>query len=185
MTKLLIGVPLVFLLCFTFSCQDKEAMAEIEAMKAQAEVEEQNKDLVKRYIEESNKGDIENYKGLLKEFYSPNRVAYSPSNKLRPAMSEEERIEYHKTVLRAFPDFNLRIEEIFADGDRVIIRGLLTGTHEEEFQGFPGIPAKGNKFKVGFINILQIKDGKIIEDRTDMDMLGWFQQLSMELKPKE
>jgi hypothetical protein len=85
-------------------------------------------------------------------------------------------------VLRAFPDFNVRIEEIFADGDRVIIRGLLTGTHEEEFQG---IPATGDKFIVSFINILQIKDGKIIEDRTDMDMLGWMQQLGMELKPKE
>ena len=135
MKKLSMILPLVLVVCFVYGCQDKEAMAELEEFKAQAEVEEQNKDLVKRYIEESNKTDIEIFKGLLKEFYSPNRVAYSPSNKLRPAMSEEERIEYHKTVLRAFPDFNLINEEIYADGDRVIIRGLLTGTHEEEFQG--------------------------------------------------
>jgi steroid delta-isomerase-like uncharacterized protein len=182
MKKLIMILPLALILCFMVGCQDKEAMAELEGFKAQAALEEQNKDLVKRYIEESNKTDIEIFKGLLKEFYSPNRAAYSPSNKLRPAMSEEERIEYHKTVLRAFPDFNLRIEEIFADGDRVIIRGLLTGTHEEEFQG---LPATGNKIKVSFINILQIKDGKIIEDRTDMDTLGFMMQLGLELKPKE
>lgn len=39
------------ILCFTVGCQDKEAMAELEAFKAQAEVEEQNKEIVKRYFE--------------------------------------------------------------------------------------------------------------------------------------
>ena len=39
MKKLFMILPLVFLLCFTFGCQDKEAMAELEAMKAQAEAQ--------------------------------------------------------------------------------------------------------------------------------------------------
>ncbi|GAH62106.1 unnamed protein product, partial [marine sediment metagenome] len=37
MKKFLMIIPLVILLCFAFGCQDKEAMAELEAMKAQAE----------------------------------------------------------------------------------------------------------------------------------------------------
>jgi len=37
MKKLLIVIPLVILLCFTFGCQDKEAMAELEEFKAQEE----------------------------------------------------------------------------------------------------------------------------------------------------
>ena len=45
MKKLLMVIPLVFLLCFAFSCQDKDAMAEVE---------EQNKELVKRYVETFN-----------------------------------------------------------------------------------------------------------------------------------
>ena len=49
MKKLLMISPLVLTLCFMVGCQDKEAMAELEAMKAQAEVEEQNKEVVKRY----------------------------------------------------------------------------------------------------------------------------------------
>jgi len=56
MKNLLMVIPLVFLLCFTFACQDKEAMAEFEAMKAQAAVEEQNIELIKGLLEELNKG---------------------------------------------------------------------------------------------------------------------------------
>jgi hypothetical protein len=42
MKKLCMVLPLALILCFMVGCQDKEAMAELEAFKAQAEVEEQN-----------------------------------------------------------------------------------------------------------------------------------------------
>ena len=58
MKKLLLVIPLVILLCFTFGCQNKEAMAELEEFKAQAEVEEQNKALVQKLIEEADKRTI-------------------------------------------------------------------------------------------------------------------------------
>jgi len=48
MKKLCMVLPLALILCFMVGCQDKETMAELEAMKAQAEVEEQNKEIVKR-----------------------------------------------------------------------------------------------------------------------------------------
>ena len=59
MKKLYMILPLVFLLCFMVGCQDKAAMAELEEFKVQAEVEEQNKELVNRYSEAWSKGDIE------------------------------------------------------------------------------------------------------------------------------
>jgi len=67
MKKLLMVIPLVFLLCMTFGCQDKEAMAELEEFKAQEAVEEQNKALVKSYIDEFNKGNVE----ILNEVCAP------------------------------------------------------------------------------------------------------------------
>lgn len=152
-------------------------MAELEEMKAQADVEEQNKDLVKRYIEEWNKGNTE----IHKEFNAPDCVFYMPSNRSH-SKSEEEKIEDIKMQSRAFPDINWSIEELFAVRDRVIVRGILTGTHEGEFQG---IPATGNKFEVGVITIYQIKKGKIIEERIDMDTLGMVEALGFELKLKE
>jgi steroid delta-isomerase-like uncharacterized protein len=177
MKKLLMVLPLVFLLCFAFACQDKEATAELEAMKAQAEVEEQNKEIVKRVFEEMNKGNIE----IINELYAPDYSYYSPSNNPEP-MSREETIEFLKMVFKAFPDVNWSIEDLIAKDDRIVIRFIVTGTHQEEFQG---IPATGNKMEVGSILIWSTKNGKIVEEREEANMLGMMMQLGMELKPKE
>ena len=59
MKKLCIILALALFLCFMVGCQDKAAMAELDAMKAQAEVEEQNKTLFKQYYDAWLKGDIE------------------------------------------------------------------------------------------------------------------------------
>ncbi len=58
MKKLCMILSLALILCFVVGCQDKEAMAEIEAIKAQVEVEEQNIELTKRWVEEMDKGNL-------------------------------------------------------------------------------------------------------------------------------
>ena len=50
MKNYMIILPLALILCFMVGCQDKEAMAELEEFRAQAAVEEQNKELVTRLI---------------------------------------------------------------------------------------------------------------------------------------
>ena len=70
MKKLLIVLPLALILCFMFGCQDKEAMGELEEFKTQGEVEEQNKGLVKSYIEEFNQGN----RTLFQELCAPEVV---------------------------------------------------------------------------------------------------------------
>ncbi len=177
MKKLLMIIPLVFLLCFTFGCQDKKAMAELEEFKAQAEVEEQNKALVNRMWEEWNKGDFEAFKELV----APEYAYYFPSRSTKP-MSREETMEFGKMLHNAFPDITFSIEELFAVDDRVISRFIMIGTHEGEFQG---ISATGNKIESSGVMISRIENGKIVEDREEFDSLGFMQQLGMELKPKE
>jgi len=170
-------IPLVILLCFTFGCQDKEAMAELEEMKAQAEVEEQNKALVKSMYEAWEKGDFEAYK----EVVAPEYAWYLPSRSTKP-MSREETIEFGKMLHNGFPDFAYSIEELIAVEDRVISRFIFRGIHEGEFQG---IPATGNKVEISGIMMTRIENGKIVEDREELDQLGFMQQLGMELKPKK
>jgi len=177
MKKLCIILPMALILCFMVSCQNKEAMAELEAMKAQAEVEEQNKELVKRAWEAWSKGDFETYKELL----APDFVFYFPSRSTTP-MSQEEPIEIRKMLQKAFPDISWSMEELIATEDKVIIRFIERGTHEGEFMG---IPATGNKYETSGISIRRIENGKIVEAREELDMLGLMQQLGMELKPKE
>jgi steroid delta-isomerase-like uncharacterized protein len=176
MRKALCILPLALLLCFAFACQDKAAMAELEKYRAQAAVEEQNKAIANRAWEASSNGDFE----TLKELGTPEYVWYLPSNSTRP-ISREEAIEKAKRLRSAFPDINFSIEELIAVGDKVICRYIMRGTHQAEFQG---IPATGNMVEISGIIISRIENGKIVEEREEWDMLGFMQQLGMELKPR-
>jgi len=177
MKKLCMILSMALILCLMVGCQDKEAMAELEAMKAQAEVEEQNKELVKREWEAWSKGDFETFRELL----APDFFYYFPSRNTKP-MSLEETIEMGKMEHNAFADITFSIEELIAVEDIVISRFIMRGTHEGEFEG---IPPTGNKIELSGIMITHIENGKIVEDRQELDMLGLMQQLGMELKPKE
>ena len=170
-------IPLALILCFLVGCQDKEAMAELEEFRAQAELEEQNKALVKRYIDEFNKGNIE----ILNEVCAPDYCFYVPSNSPK-SMSREELIEILKMFLIAFPDFNWSIEDTIAKGNKVVTRFSMRGTHDGEWQG---IPPTGNKVETSAIFITLIENGKVVEDRDEENSLGFMLQLGMELKPKE
>ena len=177
MKKLLMIIPLVIFLCFTFSCQDKEAMAELEAMNAQADVEEQNKALMRKSFEEWNKGNSD----FFMETTTPDYVYYSPSGNPNP-MSREDAVESVKMFWKGFPDISFSIEEIIAEGDKITTRFVARGTHEGEFMG---IPATGNKIELGAIIISRIENGKFVEEWEEMDIMGLMMQLGMELKPKE
>ncbi|MGD8536612.1 MAG: nuclear transport factor 2 family protein, partial [Candidatus Aminicenantes bacterium] len=76
MKKLLMILPLAMILCFIVGCQDKAAMAELEEFKAQAVVEEQNKEVVLKWVEEQDKGNID----VFLDLFAPDFLYYEPSN---------------------------------------------------------------------------------------------------------
>jgi steroid delta-isomerase-like uncharacterized protein len=170
-------VPLVLLLCFVFGCQNKAEKAELEAMKAKAKLEDQNRELVTRCFEELNKGNVD----FIREATAPDSVYYFPSANPK-SMSPDEVIGLVKMDKEGFPDLNWSLEEQVAAGDVVISRFIVRGTHTATFQG---IPATGKKIEISVIHWHRLKDGKIVEDREEADILGLMQQLGMELKPKE
>jgi len=169
MNKLVIILPLVLILCFMVGCQDKEAMAELEAFKAQAEVEEQNKEVISNYLKAWETRNFES----IKEFFAPNALLYYPSN-AEPKPLEEEKIG-------GMSEVRLKIEELLAVGNKVIGRGVVQATPTEENQ----VILETDKIEYSWITIFQIENGKIVEIRDEVDMLGLVQQLGMELKPKE
>ncbi|MFB0517727.1 MAG: ester cyclase [Acidobacteriota bacterium] len=176
MKKLLMVIPLVILLCFTFSCQDKEAMAELEKFKAQAAVEEQNKASFRYMLEETDKG---NY-AAWEEVCSPDYICHFAG--FPKPMSLEEHIQANRTFLVAFPDFHHEINDIVAEAEKVTARVTLTGTHEGEFMG---IPPTGNKIEYTAFLTARFSDKRIVELWGVADMMTLMQQLGMELKPKE
>jgi len=167
---------LLILLCFTFSCQKKAEKAEVEKFRALLKLEEQNKEIVKRFFEGLNKGNVE----IMDELYAPEYSWYYSSTTPKP-MTREETIEFFGKFLKAFPDANWTIQGLFPVGDRVISWLTVRGTHEGEFLG---IQATGNKVEVNGFDMFRIQNDKIVEEREETDMLGLYQQLGMELKPK-
>ena len=74
----------------------------------------------------------------------------------------------------AFPDFQATIEDIIAEGDKVVIRMTWSGTQEGAFMG---IPASGKRFTMPVIDIFLMAGGKIAEHWGLTDMMGMMQQL--------
>jgi steroid delta-isomerase-like uncharacterized protein len=177
MKRLCMIFPLALILCFMVGCQDKEAIATLEEFRAQAEIEEENMALVRTVFDELNKQN----EAVYEELYAPEYGWYFPANNSQ-ALTREEEAEFVKLLWNAFPDIRWEITEIIASGDTVVARFTVSGTHEAEYQG---IPPTGNKFETGGVWMARTKDGKLMEAREEADVLGWMQQLGMELKPKE
>jgi len=177
MKKCLYAVPLVLLLCFSFACQDKAAMAELEKYKTQAAIEKQNEELIRQMFSDLDKANWDSYKG----FFGPEFFYCLPSAASVP-VKVEEMVEGVKMYFNAFPDLAHQIVELIAVKDKVIVRFIAKGTHKGELEG---LPPTGNTMEVSSIEIFTIKAGKIVEERQEADMLGMMTQLGMELKPVE
>ncbi len=177
MGRLCVIVTLVLILCLMIGCQNKDAMAELEAMEAQAEVEKQNEALMRRSFEEWNKGSSD----FFMEATTPDYTFCSPSGNRNP-MPREKAVENVEMFWKGFPDISFSIEDIIAEGDMIITKMVVKGTHEGEFMG---IPATGRKIEVSGIIISRIENGKFVKEWEEMDNLGLMTQLGMELKQKD
>jgi steroid delta-isomerase-like uncharacterized protein len=175
MKKPLLVVSLVVLLCFAFGCQNKAAMAELEKYRAQAAVETQNAATLRRFLEESDKRNLDAWRELCTSDYQLHFAGNAP-------MSLEEHIQANKAMPEAFPDFRHTIEDIVAQGDKAVFRAALNGTHQGTYMG---MPATGKAFRYTAMGMARFRNGRIAEMWMEADFLGLFQQLGMELKPKE
>ena len=73
------------------------------------------------------------------------------------------------------------IEDVIAEGDRVVLRWTNSGTHVAEFLG---MPPTGKSFTIGGIEIWRVKDGKLAEHWDMVDVFGQLQQLGLLPQPE-
>ena len=76
----------------------------------------------------------------------------------------------------AFPDMHYTIEELVAEGDTVVARVTVSGTHRGPFQG---IPPTGRSFRQDQMHFIRFRDGKVVEHRAVRDDLGVMRQLGV------
>jgi len=168
MQKLSFIIPLAVLLCMAIGCQDQEALAELDKLKAQAEIEAQNIDIVNQWLELKNQGDPEN---KIQEFLSPDVVVHGPDHpEILPVEVWLQRAaEYDQPE----PEVSRTIEPIIAQGDKVAFRYLVE------------VNDQGKELKVEGMTILRIGEGKIKEFWIVEDSLGFAKQLGFDLEIKE
>lgn len=80
----------------------------------------------------------------------------------------------------AFPDFRYTLEDIIAEGDKVVFRLTASGTQSGAFMG---LPATGKTATWGEIHICRVANGKLVEHWLVADQLGMMQQLGVIATP--
>ena len=132
---------------------------------------EDNKALVRRFVDEvQSKGNTD----LVDEICSPEFVNHSAPPGLR---ADLEGIKILTTMFKgAFPDSYFTVEDMIAEGDKVVTRKTFHGTHEGEFMG---IPPTGRRVSLGLIDIVRVSEERAMEHWSVGDDLGMMQQLGV------
>jgi steroid delta-isomerase-like uncharacterized protein len=132
---------------------------------------ERNKEIVRRFVEE-----VQNDKdwAAFDELNDPDFVNLSAPPGM-PADREGGKA-FLGAFVSAFPDSRWTIDDMIAEGDRVATKKTFTGTHTGEFNG---IPPTGNPVTLQYVDILRLRDGRIIEHWLSLDQLSFMQQLGV------
>jgi steroid delta-isomerase-like uncharacterized protein len=129
---------------------------------------EENKALARRAWELADNPDI------LEEVYAPDVVWHEPDQEVRGLEQAKKFVSAYKT---AFPDMKITVEDVIAEGDKVVSRVTIRGTHQGETEEFG--PPTGRQIEGGGITISRIEGGKIVEDWDSYDNLTTLQQLGL------
>lgn len=155
-------IPVILLLCFTFSCQQQveEGITEEEA-----------KALVERDLEIWNEGNL----ALADEIIAPDYVEHTAdiSEDIVGIDAFKKGVAYRRTI---FPDFNITTEELIVKNDKIVWRWIVTGTNTGTTND---ILPTGKKVRMEGVGILRVVNGKIVErliyynEATQLRQLGY------------
>jgi len=132
---------------------------------------EENKQLVRRFYEEIDKGNLDVIDELVAEDY----LDHSPPPFPGLETGREGVKQAFKIFWEATPGHH-RIEDQIAEGDKVVTRLTSYGKHEGDL---PGAPRTGNDLKMTSVTIHRIAGGKLVEKWSEKDMIGFLRQIGV------
>ena len=95
---------------------------------------------------------------------------------LLPYATDEGLFQHVEMFEKGFPKYRLKAEDIIEQGDKVVVRAHISGTHEGDFNG---IPATGRSIDLSFIIIYRFEGGKIAEHWLEANHLALLTQLGV------
>jgi len=109
------------------------------------------------------------------EWVGPNWVNHDPGTPPLPAGPEgfKQLVGGYRA---AFPDLHITVDDVIAEGDKVVGRWTATGTNTGSLNG---MPPTGKKATITGISILTFAGDQVTEQRTNWDTMGMLQQLGV------
>src|SRR4051812_29264499 len=129
---------------------------------------EENKLIIRRWLDAWNTNDLEAAKGLLQDDYLRHDA------NLPDIVGPQAELQFIAAALAAFPDLRFEAQHLVAEDDLVMGRLTAQGTHRGEFMG---VPASGRHVDFQTVETFRLLDGKIAEQWVVMNVLGLLQQL--------
>ena len=132
---------------------------------------EENKAIARRFGEVWNRGGLD----IIDQLADPDLLVSFP---LLPEdiHGPEAYKQFLAQFYAAFPDVQAWVEEMIAEGEKVVARWTIRGTHRGDL---PGLPTTGKRAQWSGISIYRIVNGKVIEEKGEEDALGMLQQLGV------
>ena len=129
---------------------------------------EDNKALFRRWCEVISQNRLDR----VEEIIAPDEVDHARPPGIPSGL---EGVKQLFTLLHtAFPDLQIDIEDLIAEGDKVVGRVTARGTHQGEFMG---IAPTGKSVSFNAIDVVRIAGGQIVERWSQADNLALLQQL--------
>jgi steroid delta-isomerase-like uncharacterized protein len=139
-----------------------------------ADQEASNKATLRRFQEALSSSDWEVISKTIDELVEPDAKIRTPLP--IEATGAELLKEVFGRLLRAFPDLRVTVEDVIAEGDKVVARNTVTGTHRGEYMG---LQATGKSVTYNEIFIARFAGGRIAETWGVVDVLSQMRQLGV------
>ena len=131
---------------------------------------DQNKQVVQRAFDSMSKGR-DQFLAEHDEIYGENLVGHFSG---MPPVDRDMHRQVGLATYSSFPDLRRPVEDLVAEGDKVVARWSSVGTHGGDFMG---IPPTGKTVTTTGITIFRLDGGKIVEEWSESDMIGMLQQV--------
>ena len=133
-----------------------------------------NKAAFTRFCDAVNTGDPELIARTIDEIVEPDAVIRTP---LPLEATEAQKLkEVFAKLHRAFPDLQVTVEDLIAEGDRVVGRNSVTGTHCGEYMG---LPPTGKSVTYDEIFIFRLAGGRVAETWGVVDVFSQMRRLGV------
>ena len=113
--------------------------------------------------------------GAIDAFFAPDFVSHTNPPGLPEGVEGVRR--FFAMFRDAMPDIEVTIDELIVDGDRAAVASTIRGTHTGELLG---LPASGRRVEVVGVDLVRVREGRIVEHRGLTDTVGLLRQLSGE-----